>query len=231
MIPARGGSKGIFRKNLQLVGGRPLVSYAIEHALAAATVNQVVVSTEDAEIARVAQAWGADVPFTRPAELAQDHVSLIPVLVHAVQAMDELEWNATVVVSLQPTAPLLCSQTIDAGVKKLLETECDSVVSVRRVDHNHPYRIQRMDNASRITPLFPEGELYLQRQELPPFYAFSGGLYIRRRQLLEDWSEKDFCLGVDRRAVEVDDQESLNIDSPHDLALFRARMEEFLSKS
>lgn len=231
MIPARGGSKGIFRKNLQSVGGRPLISYAIENALDATKVDRVIVSTEDKIIAETARDWKADVPFLRPAELAQDHVSLVPVLMHAVQAMDELEWYATVVVSLQPTAPLLCSQTIDAGVIKLLETGCDSVVSVRRVNHNHPYRVLLMDNAARITPLFPEGECCLQRQDLPPFYALSGGLYIRRRQLLEEWSEKDFCLGVDRRAVEVGDEESLNIDSPLDLALFRSHMEESLSEN
>jgi len=221
VIPARGGSKGIFRKNLQLVGGRPLISYAIEHALAAATVNQVVVSTENAEIARVAQAWGADVPFTRPAELAQDHVSLIPVIAHAMEAMNGLD-RAALVVSLQPTAPLLRPQTIDSAVRLMLETRCQSVVSVRQINHNHPYRAQEMDGLGRTKPLFQKGESYLQRQDLPAFYALTGGLYVRTRELLENWSGKDFCLGKDRRAIEVDEEEALNIDSSLDLDLFRA---------
>lgn len=226
VIPARGGSKGIPRKNLQPIAERPLISYAIEHALAATMVDRVVVSTEDAEIAEVARSWGADVPFMRPTELAQDHVSLIPVILHAARAMDELGWHATVVVSLQPTAPLLRLQTIDAGVRMLLSTGCDSVVSVRKVIHNHPYRVQQMDSAGCIKPLFPEGEQYLQRQDLPVFYALSGGLYVRKRQLLEDWSGDDFCLGKDRRGIEVDAHEALDIDSPLDLALFRALIEQ-----
>ena len=226
VIPARGGSKGIPRKNLQLVAGRSLISYAIEHALAATMVHRVIVSTEDVEITEAARSWGADVPFVRPTELAQDHVSLIPVILHAAQAMDALGRHATVVVSLQPTAPLLRPQTIDEGVRVLLETGCDSVVSVRKVIHNHPYRVQQMDSDGRIKPLFPDGQQYLQKQDLPVFYALTGGLYVRRRQLLEDWSGSDFCLGIDRRAVEVDAQEALNIDSPLDLALLRVLTEQ-----
>ena len=225
VIPARIGSKGIPRKNLQKVAGRPLISYAIKNALAATMVDRVIVSTDDAEIAEVARTWGAEVPFMRPAELAQDHVSLVPVIAHAAQAMDELKWHATVIVSLQPTAPLLRPETIDAGVSLLLNTGCDSVVSVRRVDHNHPYWVQQMDSNNRISPLFPEGEQYLQKQDLPTFYALSGGFYVRQRCLLEQWSGHDFCLGVDRRAIEVDAQEALDIDTPLDLALFRTLME------
>ncbi|MDA2936640.1 acylneuraminate cytidylyltransferase family protein [Acidobacteria bacterium AH-259-A15] len=225
VIPARGGSKGIPHKNLQPVGGRPLISYAVKNALAATTVDHVIVSTEDVEIAEVAQTWGADVPFMRAAELAQDHVSLIPVLAHAAQATDALSWNVTVVVSLQPTAPLLRPQTIDAGLCVLRDTGCDSVVSVRKVDHNHPYRIQQLDITGHLIPLFPEGEQYLQKQDLPVFYAFSGGLYVRRRQLLEKWSGSGFCLGIDRRGIEVKGEESINIDSLLDLALVRTVVE------
>lgn len=231
VIPARGGSKGIPRKNLQPVAGRPLISYAIEHALAAATVDHVLVSTEDPEIAEVAHAWGAEVPFMRPSELAKDHISLIPVVAHAAKTTDALGWKVSVVVSLQPTAPLLRSSTIDAGVRTLLDTGCDSVVSVRKVDHNHPYRIQQMDDANRITPLLSEGEQYLQRQDLPVFYAFSGGLYVRKGQLLHDWSGGDFCLGSDRRAIEVSAEESINIDTPLDLKLFRVLLENQTSES
>jgi CMP-N,N'-diacetyllegionaminic acid synthase len=226
VIPARGGSKGISRKNLQLVGGRPLISYAIANALGASTVDRVIVSTEDEEIAAVALAWGAEVPFVRPAELSHDHISLIPVIAHAVKAMDDLNWNPEIVVSLQPTAPLLSCESIDAGVKILLSTGCDSVASVRKVFHNHPYRVQQMDNKGRLQLLFPQGERYLQRQDLPVFYCLSGGLYVRKRRLLEKWSGNDFCLGEDRRGVEVDEKEALNIDSPMDLELFRVLIEQ-----
>ena len=226
VIPARGGSKGIPRKNLQPVAGRPLIAYAIEHARAAVGVDRVIISTEDEEIAAVAREWGAEVLFIRPAELAADEVSLIPVIAHAARALDKTGWRAEVVVSVQPTAPLLAPHTIEAGVRMLVETRCDSVVSVRRIEHNHPYRAQQVDETGRMKPLYPGGERFLQRQDLPAFYAFSGGLYVRQRRLLEEWSGVDFCLGADRRAVIVDERESLNVDTPRDLALFRAMIEE-----
>ena len=225
VIPARIGSKTVPRKNLKEVAGKPLISYAIQNALASKMVDKVVVSTEDAEIAKVARSWGAEVPFERPSELAEDHVSLVPVLAHAVRAMDELDWRATVVVSLQPTAPLLRGQTLDAGIRLLVESECDSVVSVRRVDHNHPYWIQQMDKENRIRFLNPEGEKHLQKQDLPPFYSLCGCFYVRQRRLLDEWSGKDFCQGVDRRAIVVEAEEALDIDTPLDLAVCRALME------
>ncbi len=225
VIPARIGSKTVPRKNLKEVAGRPLISYAIENALTAKRVDRVIVSTEDAEIAEVARAWGAEVPFVRPAELAEDHVSLIPVVAHAARSMDGLNWHATVVVSLQPTAPLLRGQTLDAGIRLLLDTGCDSVVSVRRVDHNHPYWIQQMDEESRIRFYVPEGETTLQKQDLPPFYALCGSFYVRQRRLLDHYSGRDFCLGVDRRAIVVEAREALDIDTAMDMALFRTLME------
>jgi CMP-N-acetylneuraminic acid synthetase len=146
---------------------------------------------------------------------------LIPVIAHAAQAIDDLNWHPDIVVSLQPTAPLLSRESIDAGVQMIVTTGCDSVASVRKVFHNHPYRVQQMDNNGRLQPLFPQGEQYLQRQDLPVFYCFSGGLYVRKRRLLAEWSGGGFCLGEDHRGLEVDEKESLNIDSPLDLELFR----------
>lgn len=88
-----------------------------------------------------------------------------------------------------------------------------------------------MDGATHIKPLFSEGEQYLQKPDLPEFYALTGGLYVRRRQLLENWSGRDFCLGADRRAIEVDAQETLNIDPPLDLDLFRVLIEQHQTRT
>lgn len=191
-------------------------------------VDRVIVSTEDAEIADFARRRGAEVPFIRPADLSEDHVSLIPVITHAARAMEDLGFHATVVISLQPTAPLLRSLTIDQGVRMLLSTRCDSVVSVRRILHNHPYRVQQMDHFHCITPLFPHGEKYLQKQDLPLFFAITGGLYVRQRQLLDSWYGNDFCLGDDRRGIEIDEREALDIDSKADLLFFRFLVEQQL---
>lgn len=222
VIPARGGSKGIPRKNLQQVNGQPLIAYAINNALASQMVDRVIVSTEDEEIAETAKKLGAEVPFLRPAELATDQVSLIPVVAHAAGEMVALGFAADLVVSLQPTTPFISGKIIDQAICLQKETGCDSVVSVVKVTHNHPYRVQQLREDGSLTPFFPEGEKFLQRQDLPVFYAFSGGLYSRKRQLLEHWSGKDFCLGETRRAVVVSEQEALNIDRPVDLQLFEA---------
>ena len=225
VIPARIGSKTIPRKNLADIAGRPLIAYAIENALAATLVDRVIVSTEDEEIAATAREWGAEVPFRRPVELAADEVSLIPVVAHAVRAMDEQGWHADVVVSLQPTAPFVKAESLDAGIRLLLDSGCDSVVSVRRVEQNHPFWIQEMDEEHRIRFANPAGERFLQKQDLPPFYFLCGCFYVRQRRLLEDWSGADFGLGEDRRGVVVEAREALDIDTPVDLALCRTLME------
>ncbi len=226
VIPARGGSKAILRKNLAPVGGKPLIAYAIANALAAAAVDDVVVSTEDDEIASTASALGASVPFRRPSELATDAVSLIPVVAHAAEAMAKSGAPADLVASLQPTAPMLAPATIDHAVRLCLESGCDSVCTVRRVDHNHPYRIQSLAPGGRLVPLIPEGESFLQKQDLPPYFAISGGLYVRRARLLREWDGRTFCLGADRRAVVVGEDEALDIDTALDLAVFRAIVAE-----
>ena len=105
VIPARGGSKSIPRKNLVDVAGRPLIAWAIGAAREAKRLDRVIVSTEDEEIAETARKWGAEVPFVRPPELATDTISLIPVVQHALRAMDGLGFGADAVVSMQATSP------------------------------------------------------------------------------------------------------------------------------
>ena len=226
VIPARIGSKTVPRKNLADVAGRPLISYAIESALAAQRVDRVIVSTESEEIAEAARSWGAEVPFRRPDELAGDEVPLPSVAAHAMRAMDGLGFRADVVVSLQPTAPFVRAASLDRAVGLLLDSGCDSVVSVRRVEQNHPSWIQEMDGEHRIRFANPEGEKLLQKQDLPPFYFLCGCFYVRQRQLLEEWTGKDFGLGRDRRGALIEGNETLDIDTPIDLALCRTLMAE-----
>jgi CMP-N-acetylneuraminic acid synthetase len=230
VIPARGGSKGIPRKNLTMVAGRPLIAYAIKNGLSAEEVDRVIVSTEDEEISSVARAYGAEIPFMRPPELATDDISLIPVIAHAARSLRDPDFSADIVISLQPTTPFISGSIIDQAIRLQRETGCDSVTSVVKVTHNHPYRVQSIMDHTRLTPYYPEGERFLQRQDLPASYAFSGGLYLRKRQLLDTWSGKDFCLGEDRHCVIVNEKEALNIDTPIDLAVCKTIMEMSTSK-
>lgn len=222
VIPARGGSKGVPRKNLQMLVGNPLIFYVINAALESKLLNRVIVSTEDEEIARVARSYGAEVPFTRPKELARDEVSLIPVVQHAMRYLDENEgWKADIIVSIQPTSPLIESLDIDSAIDKLIKTGCDSVVSVCKIVHGHPYWAMRLDG-DKLTPLNPEGHRYLQRQDLPAFYMINGALYVRRRKVLENWNGRDFALSKDVRAIVMDEIKSIDINAPLDLMIAEA---------
>lgn len=222
VIPARGSSKSVPRKNLQRIAGKPLIAHVIEEALRSKLLNRVIVSTEDEEIAKVARSYGAEVPFTRPKELARDEVSIIPVVQHAMRYLDENEsWRADVIASIQPTSPLTEATDIDSAITKLIETGCDSVVSVCKIAHGHPYWAMRLDG-DRPTPLNPEGYRYLQKQDLPPFYTINGALYIRRRSVLENWDGRDFGLGKDVRAIVMDEIKSIDIDTPLDLMVAEA---------
>ena len=222
VIPARAGSKGVRLKNLRLVGGKPLLAYSVEAALRATRLDRVVVSTEDERIARVATRLGAEVPFLRPAELAGDQVSLIPVARHAMEFYDRQGWRPDIVVCIQATSPLLTAEDIDAAVAHLQDTGCDSVVSVTPIQHHHPFRAMKLDG-DRVQPLTEyTSERYLQKQDRPPAFGFTGGLYARRRALLEQWSGTDFALGADVRAHLVEPERAVNIDHELDLIMFEA---------
>ena len=158
VIPARGGSKGIPRKNIIPIHGKPLLAYSIEPALKAATLTRVIVSTEDEEIAQVAREWGADVPFMRPSELATDRAKSLPVVQHAIRTLEVEEGQPyDAVVMLQPTTPLRTSEDIDRGVRMLFETGADSVVTVVEVGGHHPFRMKRLLDDGRLINYLDQG--------------------------------------------------------------------------
>src|SRR5258708_36189586 len=199
VIPARGGSKSIPRKNLVDVAGRPLIAWAIGAAREANRLDRVIVSTEDEEIAETARKWGAEVPFVRPPELATDTVSLIPVVQHALKAMDGLGFRADAVVSMQGTSPRPRGADLDAAVTKLEESGADSVATVLKVEHEHPYWAKRLEG-DRVRPFSAEtNESYLQRQDLPPAYVFDRAIFVRHPPRLQGGTRRDLCLGPARR--------------------------------
>jgi N-acylneuraminate cytidylyltransferase len=212
LIPARGGSKGIPRKNLALLAGKPLLVWTIEAALGAELVGRVVVSTEDAEIAEVAARGGAEV-IPRPAELAQDSTHTEPVLVHALEYLREREgYQPDVVVMLQPTAPLRGADVIDRGLRLLRETGCDCVLGVAPIQNSHLQGT--LGEGGRWQPEYRYGERLLSQQAIPR-YSENGALHIFRRQVLETYGNR---LGGEVRALVMDPLESVDIDAPADLA-------------
>ncbi len=155
LIPARGGSKGIPRKNIRSFAGFPLIAYSIAAGLQSKSVTRVIVSTDDTEIAAIAKEWGAEAPFTRPTELAQDQTTDLPVFEHALQWLkDEQHYNPEVVIQLRPTSPIRPRDCVDRAVKLLLENhQADCVRGVVPAGQN-PYKMWRLiDERNPMTPL------------------------------------------------------------------------------
>lgn len=226
VIPARGGSKGIPRKNLVPVLGRPLLAYTLDAALASTRLARTVVSSDDSEIIKVARQLGADVPFVRPAELADDAAGSAAVARHALNTIEALDGTAfDVVVLLEPTAPLRVAADIDAAVDLLRTSDVDSVVSVCRVEAPHPFKMQRVVDG-RLKP-WQEDQWYeaRTRQELPPVYFLNGAVYATRASVLR---EAGSLWGAETGALIMPLDRSVNIDSTLDVALaeilLKARM-------
>ena len=222
VIPARGGSKGVPRKNVRLFGGRPLIAHTIDAARRALTLNRVIVSTDDEEIARVARECGAEVPFVRPADLSGDHVPTLPVLQHAARWLEETCGEAVdAIVTLQPTSPFRRVEHIEEAVARWRETGADAVVTVC-VAERSPYWMGTL-SGDRFLPLIQDFEAYRSRQTLPTVYRLNGAVYVTSRRMLFDEAR---ILGGDTRAVLMSADESLDIDTLADFAVGEAMARE-----
>lgn len=215
LITARGGSKSVPKKNIRLVAGKPLIAWTIEAAKSCKSLNRVVVSTDDEEIAQAAREWGAEVPFIRPSELAQDDSPHIPVVTHAVEWMESHEsMRSDYVLLLQPTSPLRSSNDIDDSIRLALEHDADSVVSVCEAPY-HPYLAKNIVNG-RLEDFMPSPEGYLARQALPQSFVNNGAIYLVRRDVL---MERETLYTDDSYAYLMPAERSLDIDTPWDLHL------------
>jgi CMP-N,N'-diacetyllegionaminic acid synthase len=212
IIPARGGSKGLTGKNLQTLGGRPLLAYTADAARASRRLSRVVLSTEDDAIARAGSQLGIDVPFRRPAELALDETPMLPVLQHAVRSLAPA-FVADAVVVLQPTSPFRRAEHIDEAIALLETSGADSVVSVVEVPHRfNPVSVMRLD-AGRLKP-FVAGEPILRRQDKPRVYARNGPAVLAVRVRVLDQGS---LYGDDCRPLMMGVDESIDIDTAADL--------------
>jgi YrbI family 3-deoxy-D-manno-octulosonate 8-phosphate phosphatase len=178
IVPARGGSKSIPRKNIRLLGGVPLLAYSIEAGRTARAVDRVIVSTDDEEIATIARRHGAEVPFMRPASLGEDATPDLPVFQHALQWLAEHDaWRPEIVVQLRPTSPLRPPDCVDAAIRLLRQDRMvDSVRGVTLASQN-PYKMWHLQSGGLIVPLLEtqEPEPYNRpRQELQATYWQSG---------------------------------------------------------
>jgi len=179
-ICARGGSKGLPRKNVMPFAGKPLIAHTIEQALACPLIDGVYVSTDDDEIAGVAMQFGAKVPYRRPAELATDQSAKIPAIEHLVAFLEQQGERIGTVVDLQPTSPLRTQEDLAAAIR--LGADAELVVSVTEPSHNPYYSLVEVqeDGTLRVS----KSAAIVRRQDMPTVYGLNGSIYVWRRDAL-----------------------------------------------
>lgn len=222
IIPGRGGSKGVTRKNTRLIAGEPLIAYTICAAQQSKLLTTFLTTTDDDEIAEVARLHGSPV-LRRPSELAQDDTPMVQVVQHTLMTFEQArQAKFNYIVVLQPTVPLRTAEDIDHALNILINSKADSVVSVYKVFDHHPARMYRL-KGERLVPYAPE-PLTRLRQELPPVYHRNGAIYACKRSIIED----ETLIGPDTRPYIMPRERSVNIDDELDLAfaefLMRRRM-------
>ena len=202
------------QKNLRLLSGKPLIAYTIEAARTSSLLDRTVVSTDDPQIAEVAQQWGADVPFLRPLELATDESPVYPALNHALCWLEEKErYRPDWAMLLQPTSPLRTAEDIDNAITIAKEKDADGVVSLCEPKH-HPYWVKGLAEDGHIVDFLSLDHPYHRRQELPAAYAVNGAIYLARREILLE--QESFY--TDRTyPYLMPPERSLDIDSAWDL--------------
>ena len=225
LIPARGGSKGVPRKNIRELGGKPLIAHSIEAARTARMPTRVVVSTDDEEIADIARTFGAEVPFLRPPEYAADESSSISVVQHLIGWLDERGESVDVVALLPPTSPFRKADQIDAVLDRLLATGVRSAATICPV-RNHPYFIYQQIDDYRLTYMMEIENRPLRRQDLPVYYR-------ECQSVLASCSAHFKAAGPNGNiidpsslvGVEVDEESALDIDSLMDFEIAEMIME------
>ena len=217
IIPARGGSKSIPKKNIRSFAGHPLIAYSIAAALAAETVNRVIVSSDDEEICAIARTYGAETPFLRPNEFAMDETPDLPVFIHTLEWLENKEnYKPSIVIHLRPTSPLRKVSHIDQAVYQLLERpEADAIRTVC-VPFQNPFKMWQITSEGFIKPLMkpPYPEAYnLPRQQLPEVYWQTG--YVDAA-----WTDtiriKNSMTGDHILPLVIEPNEWIDIDSPND---------------
>jgi CMP-N,N'-diacetyllegionaminic acid synthase len=216
LICARGGSKGVPRKNVRPLLGIPLIAYAIAAGRESRLVDRVVVSTDDEEIADVAKKHGADVPFSRPPELARDDSIQIDAIRHAIGWLNDHGDHCDVIALLQPTSPLRRAEDVDGAIQSLLDTGADSVISVMRVEHGHPKTLYRKSESNRVTPMIETDPAGTLRQDFEDYYWRNGAVYVMRHDVV---MRQRSLYGADVRGYEMPPERSVNIDGPLDWLL------------
>lgn len=214
IIPARGGSKGVPEKNKKLLAGKPLVVYSIEQGLKSNYLDNLIVSTDDPEIAEISIKAGVEVPFMRPENLAKDHSSSIDLVLHALEFFESQNIFFDAVCLLQPTVPFRKSEFIDAAIEQFKSKNTDCLISVREIPHQfNPYWVfEKKDNDLLISSKndFP---IIKRRQELPSAFYRDGSIYLTKTEVVK---RDNSFFGKEIGFIISDNQNHINIDTLDD---------------
>tara|TARA_B100000035_G_C20985426_1_gene547555 strand:+ start:7 stop:708 length:702 start_codon:yes stop_codon:yes gene_type:complete len=224
VIPARGGSKSVEKKNIQLINGFPLIYYTIKEARKVKYITDLIVSTDDKNIAEISQKYGVNVPFIRPEKLAKDDTLSIDVLKHALKEMErikKIKYDA--ILMLQPTSPFRKSSHINDSINLFLKSDCDSVVSIVLVNGHHPFRMKRMIGKKIINYIDQGFEDMRPRQDLPKAYIRNGAIYLSKSNVIR---HTNYIVGENCNGLVMETESSLNIDNKLDLEFAKFLMEK-----
>lgn len=225
IIPARGGSKRLPRKNVLDLGGKPLIAWTIEAVRICPKINEVMVTTDDKEIADVARKYGANVPFIRPAALANDTASSFEAIKHTLEHYKhKLEKEFDFVVLLQPTSPLRNVESIMGAIELLEKKNADAVISVCEVDHS-PLWTNTLPRDLSLDNFLRNDVKNMRSQDLPLYYRLNGAIYICRTERL--LAEKTFFISSNSFAYVMKKEESIDIDDLYDLKMAKSVLTVF----
>ncbi|WP_026882561.1 cytidylyltransferase domain-containing protein [Clostridium akagii] len=222
IIPARGGSKGVPRKNIKDLNGKPLIAYTIEEAKKSKYIDRIIVSTEDGEIAKVSKEYGAEIPYLRPYELAQDNSPTIDCIINMIDLLKEKQkYTPDYVCLLQCTSPLRNYEDIDGTIKKAIDLNVDGAVSICESEVN-PYWTNIL-HGDKLKYFLDDGKKITRRQDLPKIYRVNGAVYVIKTDIL-----------LEQRTFEtenitgyiMDNGNSVDIDTEIDFKLAELLMKE-----
>lgn len=218
VIPARGGSKGIPRKNIKEFAGKPLIAWTIEEAKKSKYITKLILSSEDAEIIEVAKRYGCEVPFVRPKELAADDTPGVGPILHAIEQCPGYDF----VVILQPTSPLRTVEDIDGAIEMLLTKEAAFCVSVTEPNQS-PYWMYNLNVNGMMNPIITQTNFAVRRQDLPKAYSLNGAIYVAQTEQLK--VAKSF-LTDETVGYVMSENHSYDIDNRIDFIICEALKEE-----
>jgi N-acylneuraminate cytidylyltransferase/CMP-N,N'-diacetyllegionaminic acid synthase len=215
IIPARGGSKGLPRKNILPLLGKPLIAWTIEHADSSKYLDRVIVSTDDSEIAEISKQYGVNAPFIRPSKLASDESKGIDVVLHAIEWLKNNKEACEIILLLQPTSPNRSYKDIDNSIELLFQENARAIVSVCEVEHP-PYWANTLPQNHCMKNFISVEIKNKNRQELPTFYRLNGAIYLAYCNYLK--TQNSF-FGNDTYAYVMPRERSVDIDTENDFVL------------